>query len=111
MKVYVVVKESSSSNTIVTSSYVLGVFIDETSAINCIDDAYQKYVIARDNDSTLLESCYISEKYLTITDDTPINLAKDKCPKPDGFFHQTDESIYCMGFIEGYECKLATVTE
>ena len=32
-----------------------------------------------------------------------INLAKNACPKSDSFIHTTEESIYCKGFLEGYE--------
>lgn len=41
MKVYVVVKESSSDST-VTGSVVLGVFADENSTIECANRAYEK---------------------------------------------------------------------
>lgn len=110
MKVYVVVQESSMNNKCIGSK-VLGVFHNTSDAIECLNTAYDKFVNAQLKDDTLRQSCYISDMSLTIANDEVINLAKEFCPKPDGFFHQTDESIYCMGFIEGYECKLATVIE
>jgi hypothetical protein len=110
MKVYVVVQESSVNNKCI-GSQVLGVFHDTHDAIECLNKAYDKFSTAQLKDDTLRQSCYISEQSFSIVPDEVIHLAKEFCPKPDGFFHQTDESIYCMGFIEGYECKLATITE
>ena len=102
MKVYIVVKESSSNN-MFTGSSVLGVFADLTSAQICANNAHERYVLAKSNDNTIQENCYITDELLTIADDAAINLAKNACPKSDGFFHQTNETIYCNGFIEGYE--------
>lgn len=102
MKVYIVVKESSSNN-MFTGSSILGVFADETSAKECANKAYEKYVFAKSKDSTLQENCYITDEFLTIADDDAINLAKNACPKSDRMEHLTLESIYCKGFLEGYE--------
>ena len=102
MKVYIVVKETSSNN-MFTGSSVLGVFADEISAKECANKAYERYVLAKSKNNTLKQNCYITDSFLTISDDTAINLAKNACPKSDGFFHQTNESIYCTGFLEGYE--------
>ena len=99
MKVYIVVKESSSNN-MFTGYSILGVFADETSAKQCAKKAYERYLSAKSKDNTLQENCYITDSFVTIADDTAINLAKNACPKTDGFFHQTNESIYCTGFIE-----------
>jgi hypothetical protein len=101
MKVYVVVKESSSDST-VTGSVVLGVFADENSAIECVNTAHEKYVHAKLKDSSLRETCYITDTFLHVKDDNIINLANSACPKPDEYFHQTDETIFCEGFISGY---------
>jgi len=102
MKVYIVVKETSSNN-MFTGSSILGVFADETSAKQCASKAYERYILAKSKDNTHQENCYITDEFLTIADDYAINLAKNACPKSDGFFHQTNESIYCTGFLEGYE--------
>jgi hypothetical protein len=102
MKVYIVVKESSSNN-MFTGSSVLGVFADEPSAKECAKKAHDLYVLAKSKDNTHQENCYITDSFLTIADDDAINLAKNACPKSDGFFHQTNETIYCNGFLEGYE--------
>jgi hypothetical protein len=104
MKVYVVVRETN------TGSQVLGVFPNEHDAVECVNKAHERFALAQLKDDTLRESCYITDQFLIIRDDTAINLAKDNCPKPDGFFHQTDESIYCMGFVEGYETAIAKNT-
>jgi len=102
MKVYIVVRETSSNN-MFTGSSVLGVFADETSAKQCKSKAYELYLLAKSKDNTHQENCYITDSFLTIADDDAINLAKNVCPKSNGFFHQTNETIYCTGFIEGYE--------
>jgi hypothetical protein len=102
MKVYIVVKESSSNN-MFTGSSVLGVFADETSAKQCASKAYELYLLAKSKDNTHQENCYITDEFLTIADDDAINLAKNACPKSDKLDHYTEESIYCKGFIEGYE--------
>jgi hypothetical protein len=102
MKVYIVVKESSSNN-MFTGSSILGVFADETSAKQCASKAYELYLIAKSKDNTHQENCYITDEFLTIRDDTAINLAKNACPKPESFVHTTEESIYCKGFLEGFE--------
>lgn len=102
MKVYIVIKEASSNN-MFTGSSILGVFADLTSAQLCANNAYERFVLAKSKDNTLQENCYITDEFLTIADDTAINLAKNACPKSDGFFHLTNESIYCTGFVEGYE--------
>lgn len=103
MKVYVVVKETSSNN-MFTGSTVLGVFADEISAKECVKKAYERYILAKNKDNTLQENCYITNEFLTIADDDDaIILAKNACPKPDSFIHTTEESIYCKGFLEGYE--------
>jgi hypothetical protein len=102
MKVYIVVRETSSNN-IFTGSSVLGVFADLTSAQLCASKAYEVYVLAKSKDNTLQENCYITDSFLTIADDDAINLAKNACPKSDRMDHLTDESIYCKGFIEGFE--------
>ena len=102
MKVYIVVKETSSNN-MFTGSSVLGVFADLTSAKEWANKAHKQYVFAKSKDNTLQENYYITDSFLAIADDDAINLAKNACPKSDGFFHQTNESIYCKGFIEGFE--------
>jgi hypothetical protein len=102
MKVYIVVKETSSNN-IYTGSSVLGVFADLTSAKQYANKAHEQYVFAKSKDNTLQENCYITDSFLTIADDDAINHAKNACPKSDGFFHQSNESIYCKGFTEGFE--------
>ena len=50
---------------------------------------------------------YVDTLPLKITGDDVIVLAKEKCPDEGAFFHATDETIYCMGFIEGYETAIA----
>jgi hypothetical protein len=102
MKVYIVVKETSSNN-MFTGSSVLGVFADETSAKQCTSKAYELYMLAKSKDNTHQENCYITDSFLNIADDDAINLAKNACPKSDSFIHTTEESIYCKGFLEGYE--------
>lgn len=102
MKVYIVVRETSSNN-MFTGSSVLGVFADEMSAKQCASKAYERYVLAKSKDNTLQENCYITDSFLSIADDDAINLAKNACPKSDSFIHTTEESIYCKGFLEGYE--------
>lgn len=102
MKIYIVVKESSSNNTY-TSSSVLGVFAAESSAKQCASKAYEIYILAKSKDYTLHQTCYITDEFLTIRDDTAINLAKNACPKPESFVHTTEETIYCKGFLEGFE--------
>lgn len=102
MKVYIVVRETSSNN-MFTGSSVLGVFADETSAKQCTSKAYELYMLAKSKDNTHQEKCYITDSFLTIADDDAINLAKNACPKSDSFIHTTEESIYCKGFIEGFE--------
>jgi hypothetical protein len=52
MKIYIVVKESSSNNTY-TSSSVLGVFAAESSAKQCASKAYEIYILAKSKDYTL----------------------------------------------------------
>ena len=102
MKVYIVVRETSSNN-MFTGSSVLGVFADLTSAQLCASKAYELYMLAKSKDNTHQENCYITDSFLTIADDDAINLAKNACPKSDSFIHTTEESIYCKGFLEGYE--------
>lgn len=102
MKVYIVVRETSSNN-MFTGSSILGVFADLTSAQLCASKAYEVYVLAKSKDNTHQENCYITDSFLTIADDDAINLAKNACPKSDSFIHTTEESIYCKGFLEGYE--------
>ena len=102
MKVYIVVRETSSNN-MFTGSSVLGVFADETSAKECAKKAHDLYVLAKSKDNTHKENCYITDSFLTIADDDAINLAKNACPKSDSFIHTTEETIYCKGFIEGFE--------
>ena len=102
MKVYIVVKETSSNNMFIGSS-VLGVFADEISAKECVKKAYERYILAKSKDNTLQENCYITNEFLTIADDDAIILAKNVCPKPGSFDHVFEETIYCKGFIEGYE--------
>lgn len=102
MKVYIVVKESSSNN-MFTGSRILGVFADEISAKECANKAYERYVLAKSKDNTLQENCYITDEFLTIAADDAIILAKNACPKSDRMDHLTEESIYCKGFIEGFE--------
>ncbi len=86
-----------------TGSSVLGVFADETSAKQCTSKAYELYMLAKSKDNTHQEKCYITDSFLTIADDDAINLAKNACPKSDRMDHLTEESIYCKGFIEGFE--------
>jgi hypothetical protein len=102
MKVYIVVKETNSNNMFIGSS-VLGVFADEISAKECAKKAYENYLFAKSKDNTLQENCYITDEFLTIANDDAIILAKNACPKPDRLEHSTEETIYCKGFIEGYE--------
>lgn len=102
MKVYIVVRETSSNN-MFTGSSVLGVFADETSAKQCTSKAYDIYMLAKSKDNTYQEKCYITDSFLTIADDDAINLAKNACPKSERMDHLTEESIYCKGFIEGFE--------
>ena len=102
MKVYIVVRETSSNN-MFTGSSVLGVFADETSAKQCTSKAYELYLLAKSKDNTHQENCYITDSFLTIADDDAINLAKNACLKSDRMDHLTKESIYCNGFLEGYE--------
>lgn len=102
MKVYIVVKETSSNN-MFTGSSVLGVFADLTLAKECAKKAHDLYVLAKSKDNTHQENCYITDEFLTIADDDAINLAKNACPKSDMMDHLTEESIYCKGFIEGFE--------
>ena len=102
MKVYIVVRETSSNN-MFTGSRILGVFADEISAKECANKAYERYVLAKSKDNTLQENCYITDEFLTIADDDAIILAKNACPKSDRMEHSTLESIYCRGFLEGYE--------
>jgi hypothetical protein len=102
MKIYIVVKESSSNN-MFTGSSVLGVFADLISAKQCASKAYELYLLAKSKDNTLQENCYITDEFLTIANDDAIILAKNACPKPDSFIHTTEETIYCKGFIEGFE--------
>jgi hypothetical protein len=102
MKVYIVVRETSSNN-MFTGSSILGVFADEMSAKECANKAYELYLLAKSKDNTQQENCYITDSFLTIADDNAINLAKNACPKSDRMDHLTEESIYCKGFIEGFE--------
>ena len=102
MKVYIVVKETSSNN-MFTGSRILGVFADEISAKECANKAYERYVLAKCKDNTLQENCYITDEFLTIANDDAIILAKNACPKSDKMEHATVETIYCKGFIEGFE--------
>ena len=102
MKVYIVIRETSSNN-MFTGSSVLGVFADETSAKQCTSKAYELYMLAKSKDNTHQEKCYITDSFLTIADDDAINLAKNACPKSERMDHLTEESIYCKGFIEGFE--------
>jgi hypothetical protein len=102
MKVYIVFKETSSNN-MFTGSSVLGVFADEISAKECAKKAHDLYVHAKSKDNTHQENCYITDSFLSIADDDAINLAKNACPKSDRMDHLTEESIYCTGFLEGYE--------
>ena len=102
MKVYIVVRETSSNN-MFTGSSVLGVFADLTLAKECAKKAHDLYVLAKSKDNTHQENCYITDSFLTIADDDAINLAKNACPKSDRMDHLTKESIYCKGFLEGYE--------
>jgi hypothetical protein len=102
MQVYVVVKETSSNNVNI-GSQVLGVFPNEHDAIECVNNAYDQLIIGQVTDDTLRESCYISKQNLIITTNDVMSAAKDSCPEPDCFFHQTDESIYSMGFADGHE--------
>jgi hypothetical protein len=50
---------------------------------------------------------YVDTLPLKIAGDDVTILAKEKCPEEGAYFHQTDDSIYCMGFIEGYETAIA----
>ena len=102
MKVYIVVRETSSNN-MFTGSSVLGVFADETSAKQCTSKAYELYLLAKSKDNTHQENCYITDSLLSIADDDAINLAKNACPKSERMVHLTEESRYCKGFIEGFE--------
>ena len=102
MKVYIVVKETSCNNTY-TGSSVLGVFADESSANQCVNKAYERYILAKSKDNAHQKNCYITDSFLTLTDDDAINLAKNACPKSDRLNHLTEESIYCKGFLEGFE--------
>jgi hypothetical protein len=68
MKVYIVVRETSSNN-MFTGSSVLGVFADEISAKECVKKAYERYVLAKSKDNTHQENCYITDSFLNISDD------------------------------------------
>lgn len=109
MQVYVVVEETSSNNVNI-GSQVLGVFLNEHDAVECVNNAYDAFVIGQVTDDTLRMSCYLSIQDLILATNDVISAAKDSCPKPDSFFHQTDESIYCMGFVEGYEVAISKST-
>lgn len=109
MQVYVVVKETSSNNVNI-GSQVLGVFRNEHDAVECVNNAYDAFVIGQVTDDTLRMSCYLSIQDLILATNDVMSAAKDSCPEPDSFFHQTDESIYCMGFVEGYELARAQNT-
>jgi hypothetical protein len=85
MKVYVVVKDSSSNNVNIGST-VLGVFHNSHDAVECVNKAYDKLIIDQVTDDTLRESCYISEQHLIIATNDVISAAKDSCPEPDCFF-------------------------
>lgn len=110
MRVYVVVRESSSNNS-KTSSQVLGVFPNEELAVECINNAYEVFMTTQEKDDTLVQHCYISEEYLFISTADTIDKVKMKsiesCPDKDAFYHMTDESIYCMGYLDGHESRLA----
>ena len=109
MQLYVVVKETSSNNVNI-GSQVLGVFPNVHDAVECVKNGYDALLIGQVTDDTLRESCYISKQNLIITTNDVMSAAKDSCPEPDCFFHQTDESIYCMGFADGYEVAKAKNT-
>ena len=106
MKVYIVVRETSSNN-MFTGSSILGVFADLISAKECANKSHERYVVAKSKDNTHQENCYITDSFLNIADDDAINLAinlaKNACPKSERMDHLTEESIYCKGFIEGFE--------
>jgi hypothetical protein len=102
MTIYVVVKDTSSNNVSIGST-VLGVFHNSHDAVECVNKAYDELVVNQVADDTLRESCYISEQQLVIATNDVISAAKDYCPEPDCFFHQNDDTIYSMGFVDGYE--------
>lgn len=109
MTIYVVVKDTSDNNVHVGSK-VLGAYSTEEGAINRVNEEYASYVDAQKDNPSLTESCYITNELVHFKNDDVINLSKEACPEPDCFFHQTDESIYCMGFIEGYKLARAQNT-
>ena len=102
MKVYIVVRETSSNN-MFTGSSILGVFADLIAAKECANKSHERYVVAKSKDNTHQENCYITDSFLSIADDDAINLAKNACLKSERMDHLTKESIYCKGFIEGFE--------
>lgn len=109
MKISVVVEERFKDGAMIGST-VLGVFFNKEQTDACINQAYEKFVEEQSHDESLDKRVYVDTLPLKITGDDVIVLAKEKCPDPDAFFHQTDESIYCMGFIEGYETAIVKNT-
>jgi len=109
MKISVVVEERFKDGTMVGST-VLGVFFNKEQTDACINQAYERFVQEQSHDDSLDKRVYIDTLPLKITGDDVTILAIEKCPKEGAFFHQTDESIYCMGFIEGYETAIVKNT-
>jgi hypothetical protein len=106
MKISVVVEERFKDGTMLGST-VLGVFFNKEQTDACINQAYEKFVEEQSHDESLDKRVYVDTLPLKITGDDVIVLAKEKCPDEGAFFHATDETIYCMGFIEGYETAIA----
>lgn len=105
MKISVVVEEKFKNGTMIGST-VLGVFFNKEQTDACINQAYEKFVEEQSHDESLDKRVYVDTLPLNIAGDDVIILAKKKCPDVDAFFHATDETIYCMGFIEGYETAM-----
>ena len=96
MEIYIVVKETKNKDVI------LGVYSTEKLAVTRIGDAYEEFFNAQQANPSLEERCYIVKQTVNFENNDVEELAKKACPEPDSFFHQTDESIYCMGFIDGF---------
>lgn len=101
MNVHIVYKEIS-SETLNHNFSILDVFFSNEKAVECVEKEYESFVLKQKEDPTYNQQCFIVERTLLIENDEVVNLAIKACPKPEHFFHQTDESIYCAGFIDGY---------
>jgi hypothetical protein len=106
MKISVVVEERFKDGTMLGST-VLGVFFNKEQTDACINQAYEKFVEEQSHDESLDKRVYVDTLPLKIVGDDVTILAKEKCPDEGAYFHQTDDSIYCMGFIEGFETAVA----